>query len=86
MRGKREEVDLLAVRMTAAAYRGRMKEAAVLHDEWLARDGRRQPASANRSGHLRAGDQRSVASALADQAKARMAAALDEELPVAGHG
>ena len=37
MRGKREEVDLLSVRVTAAAYGGHMKEAATLHEEWLAR-------------------------------------------------
>ena len=37
LRGKREEVDLLAVRIAAAQYRGRMKDAATLLDEWVAR-------------------------------------------------
>ena len=37
LRGKREEVDLLSVRISAATYRGRMKEAATLLDEWVAR-------------------------------------------------
>ena len=79
MRGKREEVNLVGVRMQAAAYRGRMKEAALLATEWQARmdaASRRQ-----RTGEGICGLAINEALVgLVDQAKARVAAALDEEL------
>jgi tetratricopeptide (TPR) repeat protein len=79
MRGKREEVDLVGVRMQAAAYRGRMKEAAMLATEWQARmdaASRRQ-----RTGEGICGLAITEALfGLVDQAKARIATALEEEL------
>ena len=63
LRGKREEVDLLSVRASAAMYRGRMKDAATLLDEWVARmdaasrraqTGQRIVSAGDRRGHRRA--------------------------------
>ena len=83
MRGKREEVGLVGVRMRAEAYRGRFKEAAVLATEWQTRmdaASRRQ-----RTGEGICGLAINEALVgLVDQAKARMAAALDEDLLLPG--
>ena len=83
MRGKREEAGLLGVRVQAAAYRGRFKEAAVLATEWQARMD-----AASRRQHTGEGICGLAISeglvGLVDQAKARVAAALEEELLLAG--
>jgi tetratricopeptide (TPR) repeat protein len=78
LRGTREEVDLLSIRATAAAYRGRMGEAAVLVDEWVARmeAASRRPATGEGIAAL------AISQALVgqlDAAKARIAAGLDDE-------
>ena len=37
VRGRRDEVDMVAIRMLRRTYRGRLKEAAALADEWQTR-------------------------------------------------
>jgi len=83
MRGKREEAGMVNVRMQAAMYRGRMKEAAVLATEWQ----QRMDAASRRQ---QTGEGICVLAinealvGLVDQAKARVAAALEEELLLPG--
>ncbi len=79
MRGRRDEVDFLRTRMGAAAYQGRMKDAALLATEW---QGRMEQAS---RGPLAGEGQLSEAInealvGLVDEARARVADAQDDEL------
>ena len=79
MRGKREEAGMVGVRMQAATWRGRMKEAAALATEWQERmdaASRRQQTGEGLCGLAIS----EALVGLVDQAKARIAAAVDEEL------
>jgi len=83
MRGKREEAGLVGIRIQAATYRGRMKEAATLAVEWQERMD-----AASRRQHTGEGicalAFNEALVGLVDQAKARVAAALEEELLLPG--
>ncbi len=78
VRGKREEVDVLSVRVSGATYRGRMKEAAALHEEWLAKmDGAsRRPQTGSGIAQLAISE---AMLGLAETANARMASAIEDE-------
>jgi len=78
MRGKREEVDFLRVRVTAAMYRGRFAEAATIHQEWLARmDAASRRAQTGQGIASLAVDE--AFGGLDEAARQRVAAALDDE-------
>ena len=79
MRGKREEVDLLGLRVQAALYRGRIKEATALAAEWTTRmeAASRRQFTGDGLANLAVTE---ALVGLVDQAKARMASALEEEL------
>ena len=78
IRGKREEVDLLGVRIAAATYRGRMKEAATMLDDWVARmdAASRRPQTGQRIANVAIDE---ALAGLVDSAKARIADGVDDE-------
>ena len=78
VRGKREEVDMLSVRISAALYRGRMKEAATQLDEWVARmdAASRRPQTGQRI--MSAAIEEALVG-LSAVAQARVSAAVDDE-------
>jgi tetratricopeptide (TPR) repeat protein len=77
LRGTRDEVDLVSMRATAAAYRGRMKEAATLTDEWVARmeAASRRPATGEGIASLAISE---AIVGLLDAARARVETAVEE--------
>ena len=83
MRGKREEAGMVNVRMQAATYRGRMKEAAALATEWQGRMDAASRRQQTGEGICVLAISEGLAG-LVDQAKARIAAAVDEELLLPG--
>ena len=83
MRGKHEEAGMVGVRIQAATYRGRIKEAAVLATEWQERmDAASRRQQTGEGICVLAINEALVG--LVDQAKARVAAALEEELLLPG--
>ncbi len=92
MKGHREEVGMIGVRMQAAAYRGRMKEAASLATEWQTRmdalsrgqrTGEGLVALAISEALVGQGEQARARIASADDDSLLNAASLDERLVVA---
>jgi serine/threonine protein kinase/Flp pilus assembly protein TadD len=76
--GKRDDVDMLTVRIVAAAYQGRMKEAASVLELWTARmdAASRRPNTGEGIANLAINE---AIVGLTDTAKARMEAAIDDE-------
>ena len=83
MRGKREEAGMVGVRIQAATFRGRMKEAATLATEWQERMDAASRRQQTGEGICALAMSEALAG-LVDQARVRMAAALEEELLLPG--
>jgi tetratricopeptide (TPR) repeat protein len=79
MRGKREEADFLGVRVQASAFLGRLKEAAAFATEWQARMDAASRRTQTGSGLMSLAISEALVG-LTDAARARVAAALDDEL------
>lgn len=79
VRGRRDEVDMVAIRMLAAAYRGRMKEAAELATDYQARSVALSRATNAGNGLMQLAIGEALVG-LVDQARARVDKAADDGL------